>query len=243
MACSFAISCATIQNKQPASSGRLNRVKLVFAGEESRWAYIEEVPEADQKVARRRPVATLNLRQIAGGHVGFHSQRPKRQIGFSPDALDTHADLPADGSLKPLDLSLFRFGWRFLQWYAPGAHGCVVSPLMPLKAYTLESHPCNIGIDKDDVTSTSPRRSGLKSGRARRAPVCQAWLRCWHPITASGWYGAPKGCLEICSQTVMWFHGQAPLLIRPASLSRRRCCAPLELIWTGCNVAQSVSTS
>src|SRR3954451_6519425 len=97
---------------QSASSNGLDRMKLIFVGEESRWACIEKVRQANQKVACRRPVATLNLREIASGHIGFHSQRSKRQVGFGPDAFDTLADLPTDGSLESLDLSLFRFGRR-----------------------------------------------------------------------------------------------------------------------------------
>ena len=37
----------------------------------------------------------------------------------------------------------------------------------------------------------------------------------WQSITVSNWYGTPQRCLEICSQTAVWFHsGQTPLPIR-----------------------------
>jgi hypothetical protein len=37
----------------------------------------------------------------------------------------------------------------------------------------------------------------------------------WQPVTLSNWYGTPERCLEICSQTAVWFHsGQTPLPIR-----------------------------
>jgi DDE superfamily endonuclease len=67
-----------------------------------------------------------------------------------------------------------------------------------------------------------PRPLGAK-GRPRKkgnrlpslAQVLTDTSTLWQPVTVSNWYGTPERCLEICSQTAVWFHsGQAPLPIR-----------------------------
>jgi hypothetical protein len=67
-----------------------------------------------------------------------------------------------------------------------------------------------------------PRQPGAK-GRPRKkgnrlpslAQVLADASTGWQPITVSDWYGTPQRCLEICSQTAVWFHsGQTPLPIR-----------------------------
>ncbi len=67
-----------------------------------------------------------------------------------------------------------------------------------------------------------PRQPGVK-GRPRKkgdrlpslAQVLTDASTCWQSITVSGWYGTSERCLEICSQTAVWFHsGQTPLPIR-----------------------------
>jgi len=67
-----------------------------------------------------------------------------------------------------------------------------------------------------------PRQPGTK-GRPRKkgkrlpslAQVLTDASTHWRSITVSNWYGTPERCLEICSQTAVWFHsGQAPLPIR-----------------------------
>ena len=67
-----------------------------------------------------------------------------------------------------------------------------------------------------------PRQPGTK-GRSRKkgdrlpslAQVLTDATTNWQSITVSNWYGTPERCLEICSQTAVWFHsGQTPLPIR-----------------------------
>jgi hypothetical protein len=67
-----------------------------------------------------------------------------------------------------------------------------------------------------------PRQPGAK-GRPRKkgkrlpslAQVLADASTHWRSITVSNWYGTPHRCLEICSQTAVWFHsGQTPLPIR-----------------------------
>jgi len=64
-----------------------------------------------------------------------------------------------------------------------------------------------------------PRQPGAK-GRPRKkgnrlpslAQVLTDASTRWQSITVSNWYGTPQRCLEICSQTAVWFHsGQTPL--------------------------------
>jgi DDE superfamily endonuclease len=69
----------------------------------------------------------------------------------------------------------------------------------------------------------APRRQPGTQGRPRKkgkrlpslAQVLTDASTHWQSITVSTWYGTPHRCLEICSQTAVWFHsGQTPLPIR-----------------------------
>src|SRR3954451_24864385 len=67
-----------------------------------------------------------------------------------------------------------------------------------------------------------PRQPGAR-GRPRkkgaRLPTLAQLLAdpdtVWQTVSISGWYGTPERCLEICSQTAVWFHsGLPPVPIR-----------------------------
>src|ERR1700761_7982032 len=62
-------------------------------------------------------------------------------------------------------------------------------------------------------TMGRPRKKGAR--RPTLAQVLADPVTVWHPVSITGWYGAPERRLEICSQTAVWFHsGRPPVPLR-----------------------------
>jgi len=87
-------------------------------------------------------------------------------------------------------------------------HGVISVTRLRLDAALYEPAP-----PRQPGTKGRPRKKGKRLPSLAQV-LADASTR-WQPITVSNWYGTPQRCLEICSQTAVWFHsGQTPLPIR-----------------------------
>ena len=87
-------------------------------------------------------------------------------------------------------------------------HGVISVTRLRLDAALYEPAP-----PRPPGTKGRPRKKGKRLPSLAQV-LADASTR-WQSITVSNWYGTPERCLEICSQTAVWFHsGQAPLPIR-----------------------------
>jgi len=87
-------------------------------------------------------------------------------------------------------------------------HGLICVTRLRLDAALYEPAP-----PRQPATKGRPRKKGAR--RPTLVQVLADATTVWYPVTVTGWYGRPERCLELCSQTAVWFHsGQTPVPIR-----------------------------